>query len=310
MSSLTLSSASLSSKKARTFVSNATIAAWTHPLVAQLLPGLVERRAVAAFATPMRTPRPAAPEVPGLAAHRFTVDTPAARLAVWDWGAAGPTVLLVHGWNGAAAQLAPFVAPLVRAGFTVAAFDQPGHGLSSGRRATVLTMRDAVRAAAAALGPLHAVVGHSLGATAAALAAADGLRLARLAMIAPPVEVEYYLRGFAARLGLSPARTDGVMARVRREVGGDLGRLDLRRQTVAAPALILHDPADREVPFADARAIAQAWPQATMVPVADVGHLRILESDAVIAQVVRFLAEPEAWLRSAQAILGLSWDWR
>src|SRR5512138_842117 len=36
-------------------------------------------------------------------------------IRAWRFGE-GPAVLLVHGWGGAAAQVAPLVAPLVRAG--------------------------------------------------------------------------------------------------------------------------------------------------------------------------------------------------
>jgi len=41
-------------------------------------------------------------------------------LRAWIWGN-GPTVLLVHGWNGRAGQLAEFVPPLLEAGFQVVA---------------------------------------------------------------------------------------------------------------------------------------------------------------------------------------------
>ena len=57
-------------------------------------------------------------------------------VAVWQWGS-GPRVLLVHGWGGNAARLRHFVAPLVEAGFGVAAFDAPAHGLSHGSFATL-----------------------------------------------------------------------------------------------------------------------------------------------------------------------------
>src|SRR5205823_2922525 len=44
------------------------------------------------------------------------------RVNAWRWGA-GPTVLLVHGWEGRGSQLGAFVEPLVRAGLSVVAFD-------------------------------------------------------------------------------------------------------------------------------------------------------------------------------------------
>ena len=52
-----------------------------------------------------------------------------AGMKAWSWGN-GPTVLLVHGWNGRATQLGGFVEPLVARGYRVVAFDAFGHGES------------------------------------------------------------------------------------------------------------------------------------------------------------------------------------
>jgi pimeloyl-ACP methyl ester carboxylesterase len=54
--------------------------------------------------------------------------------------------------------------------------------------------------------------------------------------------------------------------------------------------LVFHDPEDREVPWHDAAAIAQAWPGARLVDVPRVGHNRILRDPGVIAQATKFLS--------------------
>ena len=43
-------------------------------------------------------------------------------MKAWSWGS-GPTVLLVHGWNGRGTQLGAFIEPLVARGYQVVAFD-------------------------------------------------------------------------------------------------------------------------------------------------------------------------------------------
>lgn len=65
------------------------------------------------------------------------------RLRAWSWGQ-GPTVHLVHGWNGRAAQLGGFVSPLVAAGMRVVAHDSVGHGASSGGASSIVEMADAL----------------------------------------------------------------------------------------------------------------------------------------------------------------------
>src|SRR5262249_6361441 len=54
--------------------------------------------------------------------ERLDVVVGGARLAAWTFGE-GPTVLLVHGWNGRGSQLGAFVEPLVSAGYRAVLFD-------------------------------------------------------------------------------------------------------------------------------------------------------------------------------------------
>jgi pimeloyl-ACP methyl ester carboxylesterase len=211
---------------------------------------------------------------------------------VWAWGQ-GPTVLLAHGWNGHAGQLSSFIRPLVEAGFRVVAFDQPAHGHSRGKRTTVLKMAEALKSIARAAGPLHAVVAHSLGATATALALFDHLPAQRAVLIAPPADAPHFARRLAVLLGLSSERTEGMLAQIQRDIGAHLGSLDLRRiaEWIRQPALILHDMADREVPFSHGRAIADVWPMARLVPLAGLGHSRVLADADVVRTTVAFLRE-------------------
>ncbi|MBC7976874.1 MAG: alpha/beta fold hydrolase, partial [Myxococcales bacterium] len=65
------------------------------------------------------------------------------KVCAWRWGH-GPTVLLVHGWEGRGSQLGAFVEPLVRAGLSVVAFDAPGHGDSPGHRLYLTDLADCI----------------------------------------------------------------------------------------------------------------------------------------------------------------------
>src|SRR5207247_1512114 len=90
-------------------------------------------------------------------------------IAAWRWGS-GPTVLLVHGWEGRGSQLGAFVEPLVAAGMSVVAFDAPGHGDSPDHRLYLTDLADCIADVIATVGPVHAIVAHSFGAAAALLA--------------------------------------------------------------------------------------------------------------------------------------------
>jgi pimeloyl-ACP methyl ester carboxylesterase len=263
---------------------------WASQALAWLTPGVVERAAADRFAEPRRPAQPTAPYVAGLEAHRFSVDVRGQEIAAWDWGE-GPTVLLVHGWNGQAAQLAAFVQPLVTAGYHVVAFDHVAHGASEGERATLVDLIEAVQAVAARVKPVHGVIAHSLGATATAVALARGLEVERAVLIAPPAEVAPFARAFAATLGLPAPRVDGVLEQIRIALGGDLDAFDLRvlAPRVRTPLLVMHDGQDRSVPFVHGKALAQAAPNARLQRLVDLGHVGALVDRRSIATAVEFV---------------------
>ena len=256
-------------------------------LLDAVAPAAAERLAFEMFFTPQRKR-----EKPSILGHRFSIAGDGPELAVWDWGE-GKTVLLVHGWNSNAAQLSGFVAPLLRAGHYVAAADMPAHGDSVGRRTNVLEMADTILRIGRRVGPVHAVIAHSLGAAATIIALAEGLGAARAVLIAPPANLPLFAREYARTIGLSPRSASRMVSRIDRLLGGrdalDLTRLAGRQR---ANALIVHDPADREVPFADSRALASAWPGATLLPLSGAGHSRALRHPEVISRAVGFVTEP------------------
>jgi pimeloyl-ACP methyl ester carboxylesterase len=56
------------------------------------------------------------------------------------------------------------------------------------------------------------------------------------------------------------------------------------------PALLLHDPADREVPYGESCALAKAWRGAKLVDMAGAGHRRIIGHPEAIAASIAHLA--------------------
>jgi pimeloyl-ACP methyl ester carboxylesterase len=85
------------------------------------------------------------------------------RRRAWSWGN-GPLVVLVHGWGGCAAQMAPLAQRLAAAGLRAVALDITGHGDGWRRRTTWPDYFGDLGALAHALdGGIHAYLGHSLG---------------------------------------------------------------------------------------------------------------------------------------------------
>jgi len=219
------------------------------------------------------------------------------RVRVYRWGGQGPVVLLAHGWGGNAGQWHALVHALLGAGMRVVAFDALSHGASdAGARghdqSSVLEMARSLLAVAWQVGPVHAVIGHSLGGAAAAQAIREGLPLRGAVMIGSPADMTDACATLAWQLGIAP----GILARMRRNSERWLGTSwatfnvpDVGRTRPVPPTLVIHDRDDKEVRWEDGAAIAGAWPDAQLVTTAGLGHRRILRDKGVAEAVVRFV---------------------
>jgi pimeloyl-ACP methyl ester carboxylesterase len=224
-------------------------------------------------------------------------------VAAEAWGT-GPVVYLVHGWGGTRASLHGMVGPLVSAGFRVISFDGPGHGDSGsgglgGRRSTLSEFAAAIRAVTDAGGPAYAIVGHSGGGNAAALAVGDGVRPTRLVFLAPVADPIPYAHAFIRMLGAGPRIQRHFDVLLTAAVGRDLADFSVPRIVSAAdrplpPVLVVHDRDDREIALTDGQLIAETWPDARLVVTAGLGHRRLLADPEVIRTVVAYVTDAAA----------------
>ncbi len=214
--------------------------------------------------------------------------------AAADAPAERPVVLLVHGWGGHAGQMVALGDALAQAGFEPVLLDLPGHGRSAGWRSSLPQFARAVHAAAARLGPLHAAVGHSLGALAVLHAAARGLAAQQLVLVAPPSSPRSFLRGFAAALGLPASMAGRMQQRIERLESVPLAEFEpewLAART-RVPSLVVHDRGDRYAPFAGGEQLVAALPSARLHATDGLGHQRLLRDPGVVGEV-------RAWLGGA-----------
>lgn len=244
------------------------------------------------FVTPKRRPRPAAELELLASARHLLVPSDDGPLASWEWGSAGPRVLLVHGWEGRGTQLGALIEPLLDRGYRVVAFDAPAHGSSPGAVSSLVHFARAIASVAKAYGPIEAIVTHSMGGASTAWAFRHGPFARRLVMIAPPVDVRDFTRQLSTTLALSAHVRVQVERRLARRLGVAPEELHVARVAprMTTPLLVVHDVDDREVPVACGELVAQSWPGATLVRTKGLGHQRILRDPQVVAELVRFVA--------------------
>jgi pimeloyl-ACP methyl ester carboxylesterase len=223
----------------------------------------------------------------------FHVESEGRRIAAWRWGSSGPVVVLMHGWGGSSAQLSRLVSPLLDRGYSVVALDAPAHGRTPGRTASLPEFARALAAVVRAVGPVHALVGHSLGAAAAALAvAAEGVGAQRLALIGSAADPGRWARMFAARFRVPHAAMARMGERSERRLGFRWANLHLGGllRGYAGAVLFVHDRDDREVRWSEAWQLAQEHGSARAVFTSGLGHRRILLHPGVARLVADFVA--------------------
>lgn len=260
-------------------------------LLHRVSPPLARRFARRLFFTPPR--RRISPRVLDLLAtgEPFVLRVRGGRVHGWRWGS-GPAVYLLHGWGGRAGSLVHFAGPLVERGFSVVAFDAPGHGASDGRVSTLLHYVDALRVAVREVAPAHALLAHSMGAATATYALRGGLDAERAVFVGAAADPFRFHDVFMEAVGLP----SGEWCASVREIEAWLG-IPARDVCVTAsapsmtvPLLAFHDRGDPEVPWSESEEIVAAWPGARLVTTSGLGHREILRDPEVVRAAVGFLA--------------------
>jgi alpha-beta hydrolase superfamily lysophospholipase len=203
----------------------------------------------------------------GLPFEAITVESDGVRLPGW-WipardGQAGPAVVLVHGWESARDRTLPHAQVLHAAGFHVLTFDVRGHG-ANGREELPLTAgefgSDTVAAVRTALVrpdvTTVGVLGHSMGAAGALIAAAAEPRIAALVSVSSPAG-PYRLTRHTFRLAHLPIPdviayplawlTTRIFLRPRGHKVSEVSSTQAAR-TYLGPLLLVHGTLDDIVP--------------------------------------------------------------
>lgn len=258
-----------------------------------LLPQQAGCRAESLFTRPLPGSRERALAAPLQGAELDGLEIEGETVALYRWGDAAtqPLLLFSHGWSSFGLRVLPWLPRLRAQGYAVASFDQIAHGRSGGRRATLPGFGRVLAEVARRLGPLEGVIGHSLGAAAIGLALAEGMQARRVVLVAPPADALAATHRFAGLLGLGQPALPAFHRAVEVRAGVPFAMVAAQHvvPNLGTPALIVHDVADREVPWEEGERYARYWPGARLLNTTGLGHHRIVGDAEVIEAGLRFL---------------------
>lgn len=156
-----------------------------------------------------------------------TVDNQVIKGHIWG---EGPVIVLVHGWRSNAASWKHYIPHLLESGYQVVALDAPGHGINQPMPFDLGIYFNAVQKLINQIDNIHAVVGHSIGATAAFFGCLPIINKPNcLILLSPYGSVMQLAEEMADLLKLSPAFIKAFDQHMFQHTGRDLHNLDISK---------------------------------------------------------------------------------
>ncbi len=263
-------------------------------LGSRLAPKRTVDRAARLFSTPFASSRSRARAArPSDDMQRGELKIGGESITTYVWGdpTTQPYALVVHGWSSFGLRYLPWVEHLRALGLAVVAFDQPGHGASTGALCTLPDCIATVRAVGRHFGNAALAIGHSMGCAALTLAQDESWHAERLVLIAPAADMEAAAHRFIRFVHLGDHLRTSFLAWLERRTGVSVNDLQVHRHLPALgqPGLVVHDLDDREVPWEEGERYARYWSGARLLTTQGLGHHKVLDAPEVIDATLAFL---------------------
>jgi len=218
------------------------------------------------------------------------------KLIGYKFGNSDNLILLVHGWSSHALVFRKFIPKLLAAGYSVLAFDAPGHGKSEGKYLNALLYVEVLKYIMNKYQP-YGIIAHSMGGICSLFAMLNCSltdRIIKKVVIASSMDAEYFISQFIRKAHLHK--------KVEREFRGDILKLadnDPKRFSIQLSypdglhfdGLIVHDIYDTTIPYKEGQKLAKIWPKAAVYKTEHLGHLNILKNLDVVNHIIDYIKE-------------------
>lgn len=272
------------------------------------LPILLILGFIAAIHLSFRAPRLSNDTLPidyGLDAqtHKFTGQQ-GSQLSVWWIDAQQPsatTVVILHGWGANKSFMLPLAKPFHQAGYNILLLDAHNHGESEKRG--VPSMPKFAEDLASAMHWLNQnkpkacqktiIVGHSVGAAAVLLAAANGLKATLFISLASFVHPELIMQRTLNKLKPVPGLIPLISNYVQWAIGHkfDVIAPITSIKKISQPTLLVHGTADSVIPLSDFHLLCNATQKENIkcLEIPDAGHDSIDKIEAHFSELHDFI---------------------
>jgi len=212
------------------------------------------------------------------------------------WGK-GPLIVMMHGWSGSGTQFRKFIPALVKAGYQIAIFDAPSHGINQGNKTHLIEFCDTLIAIQNKLGNINSIISHSFGSMATVVAMQKGLTAERIILISPHLDANEMHKTYSDLLNLNHrlsmrfrALIELKMNRILKvnKVWSYLSPENLLSHN-NCKGLLIFDLEDEEIPQKQFKDIENYWIKSTTITTKGLGHHRILKDINIINEVLNYV---------------------
>lgn len=254
---------------------------------------LTTRLAAKIFATPFKIAPPERELMMRQSAKNnlLEVDGLKKNIMVYTYGYSKKKVLLVHGWSGRGTQLVNIADKVLENKMMVISFDGPSHGLSSGKRTSLIEFIKCIRQLEKEYGPFDAAIGHSFGGMALLNAVSDGLKINNLIIIGADNSINEIIKAEVKKYSLQPAIAKKLIELINKQLDVDIEDFSSKNaaKNVDIPTLVINDSGDKYVDVSSALTIRQNLKYGELLMTNGLGHHKILKDPTVIQRIIDFI---------------------
>jgi len=225
-------------------------------------------------------------------AKNFQIQVGGKVIQCWKWGD-GPQILSLHGWNGIGVNLYPVFAPLLLKGYSVVAFDAPGHGMSEGELTNYFEITDTARILVKKLGKqtLSGMIAHSVGGAAAINCLSKEKLAVKTVLIAPALKLKELLFNTFIQNGIPEWLYHSIISDIEEEYRYNFEDDNpyILLENLNSDVMILHDRNDKMIPFAVARTISKEHSNIILHTTEGLGHKYIIKARQTADTVLNYM---------------------
>jgi pimeloyl-ACP methyl ester carboxylesterase len=204
-------------------------------------------------------------------------------------------VLILHGFASAAHKFDSYIAPLMKKGYEVIAFDAPAHGDSGGKTINAAEYCDMITKVIELYGPVKGFIAHSFGGIALSLTMENIKHNSdtKIVFIAPATETTSAIDGAFKMLQIKDKQVRKEFDKLIFDLSGKKTEwFSIRRaiKNITAQVLWIHDENDMVTPLQDALKVKEdANAHVKFVITKGLGHNKIYHDTEVKNKVFAFI---------------------